>query len=156
MVSLENRMRMSAIWFAFMLAAGALKTEACTTGTASQYAPGIMQTVIRTRQAGLAARGNIPEVLPEVDGFIAVDDCRAIGDVWFIEYKGKSESFLVVDCAGDLSTRQWMQRYHISVEVDYETAVRWGVVGRAAQPVVVCDTKQSHPPDRRMREHRNL
>jgi hypothetical protein len=149
-------MRMTVIWFTFLLATGALKAEACTTGTASQYAPGIMQSVIRMRQAGLAARGNLPKELPEVDGFIAVENCGAIGHVWFIEYKGKSESFLVVDCAGDLSTRQWMQRNHISVEVDYETAVRWGVVGRAAQPVVVCDTKQSHPPDRRTREHRNL
>ncbi len=63
--------------------------------------------------------------------------CAAIGQIWHITYKDRHERFLVVDCAGEGWTRRWMLRNNIIVEIDYQTAVRWGVVGKAAGPIVV-------------------
>lgn len=102
---------------------------ACTVGMASQYGPGVMQTVIRNRHA----IGSLPERLPSVDGYIAVSDCRHIGSVWWIN----GERFLVADCAGDERTRRWMDWNGVDVEVDYETAVRWRSVGMGMQ-VNIC------------------
>lgn len=39
-------------------------------GIASQYAPGVMQAVVRNRQL----MGHLPAKLPPTDGFIAVKD----------------------------------------------------------------------------------
>lgn len=39
-------------------------------GIASQYAPGVMQTVIRNRKG----MGHLPDPLPDANGFIAVRD----------------------------------------------------------------------------------
>ena len=102
---------------------------ACSVGTASQYGPGVMEKVIRNRQA----IKSLPIHLPPVDGYIAVYDCAHIGSVWRIN----NERFLVADCAGDAHTRWWMLWYGIDIEVDYKTAVRWHSVG-AGREVTVC------------------
>jgi len=111
------------------------------TGWASQYAPGVMARVIATRQAGLTAR-DLPLDLPPVDGYVAARYPDDIGRVVLLRpaTQGREtwERFLVVDCAGRSDRREsdglsglaWMLRYNILVEVDYETAVRWGTVGR--------------------------
>lgn len=41
---------------------------------------------------------------------------------------------LVVDCAqaGD-GTVEWMRENNVVLEVDYQTAVRWGTVGRGIE-----------------------
>jgi hypothetical protein len=39
-------------------------------GIASQYSPGVMQSVVRNRQG----MGQLPDPLPPVDGYIAVGD----------------------------------------------------------------------------------
>lgn len=103
-----------------------------TSGIASQYAEGRMAEVIRVRQTRPTAYP-LPTELPSVDGYIAVLDCAEIGKVWYIQHNGIVESFLVVDCAGDTATRQWMTRNNILVEVDAATARRWDIVGRGAQ-----------------------
>jgi hypothetical protein len=103
-----------------------------TSGVASQYAEGRMTEVIRVRQTRPVAYP-LPTELPSVDGYIAVLDCSQIGSIWHIRHNGVVESFLVVDCAGDTATRQWMTRNNILVEVDAATARRWDVVGRGAQ-----------------------
>ncbi|MCL4505767.1 MAG: hypothetical protein M1434_11550 [Chloroflexi bacterium] len=101
----------------------------CTVGMASQYGPGVMQSVIHNRHA----IRSLPEHLPGVAGYVAVVDCRHIGSVWWIN----GDRFLVADCAGDEQTRQWMRWNNVVVEVDYETAVRWKSVG-AGKQVTIC------------------
>lgn len=112
-------------------------------GWASQYAPGRMEEVIRVRQTRATAMP-LPADLPAVDGYIAVLDCAQIGQVWYLRYGETVEAFLVVDCAGDAATRAWMERNGILVEVDAQTAQRWGVVGRGAQIEVVQPVETAH------------
>ena len=127
-----------------MLRAG-LAVVIVAMGWASQYAPGKMEAVIRVRQAGRTAY-TLPAVLPAVDGYAAVLACERIGEVLYVQHAGVVESFLVVDCAGDEETRQWMARNNILLEVDYETAIRWNTVGRGAQ-VAVVDVALPHRMD---------
>ena len=121
-----------------------------TVGTLSQYAPGKMEVVVRVRQAGRTAR-HLPADLPEVDGYLAVLDCAEIGEVWTLRYCSPGgacviERFLVVDCAGDEETRNWMRRDNILGEIDGATAARWGVVGRGVpdvERVIVWDARHT-------------
>ncbi|HEY3290822.1 MAG TPA: hypothetical protein VGK87_11895 [Anaerolineae bacterium] len=106
----------------------------CTLGTASQYGPGVMESVIYNRQA----IGSLPMELPRVDGYIAVYDCSKVGSVWQVN----DERFLVADCAGDDYTRLWMMWNAIGVEVDYDTAVRWHTVG-VGKVVNICQPETS-------------
>ena len=119
-----------------LLATPALAGQDCSTGIASQYAPGVMERVVRVRQAGRTAR-NLPHDLPAVDGFVAAERCADIGQVWTVMHGERVERMLVADCSGHASTTQWMRRNRILIEVDGATARRWGVVGRGA-PVTVC------------------
>jgi len=110
------------------------------TGVASQYAPGVMVGVIRARQAGLTSH-DLPERLPDVDGYVAARDCADIGKIVFLRPVGRAwERFLVVDCAGRYDRQgpddtrsgyQWMVDGGVLVEVDALTAHRWGAVGRS-------------------------
>ena len=116
-------------------------------GRASQYGPGVMDRVIRVRQSGRTAM-TLPAKLPEVDGYVAVQDCLMIGEVIRVRPVGAAEweRFLVTDCASK-SDRQsptdprsgyeWMVDGNILIEVDYETAVRWNTVGRAIDIEVI-------------------
>jgi len=115
-----------------MIARAVLVLAVLVSGVASQYAPGKMEAVIAYRQTHPTAYAP-PNPLPAVDGFIAVLDCSDLGKTWYFRYDGVVESFLVVDCAGDAATREWMTRNGIIAEVDGETARRWGVVGVGAQ-----------------------
>ena len=106
------------------------------TGTASQYAPDMMEKVVANRQAGRTAH-HLPDPLPEVDGYAAVLDCEEIGSVWLVRPRGGEwERFLVADCAGPqlradgLTGGEWMRANGVLLEVDYRTAVRWNTVGR--------------------------
>jgi len=102
------------------------------TGTASEYAPGIMDSVIKVRQSGRTAY-DLPEKIPEVNGYVAVQDRELIGTIIYLRPVGFSEweTFLVTDCAGIADGGYaWMVRNNILVEVDYETAERWNTVGR--------------------------
>ena len=105
------------------------------TGTASQYDPGVFEIVITNRQAR-RTEFNLPAVLPQTDGFIAVENCEDIGQIWYIQSPtGRWESFLVADCAGPqlrpdgLTAAEWMRNNNIVVEVDGATAERWDTVG---------------------------
>ena len=100
-------------------------------GWASQYAKGVMQRVIRVRQAGRTSR-TLPENLPQVDGYAAALSANAIGQIWYIQPEGHShwERILIVDCGGADGGASWMARNNVLVEVDYETAQRWDTLGR--------------------------
>ena len=87
-------------------------------GWASQYAPNVMDRVVRVRQSGRTAM-DLPAVLPAVDGFVAMEDCAMVGEIVFIRPKGEShwDSFLVADCSGHAKTSAWMERNNILVEL---------------------------------------
>jgi len=76
---------------------------------------------------------DLPKDLPDVDGFVAVEDCSRIGDIVYVRFEGGLwESFLIADCSGSRETSRWMDRNGIGFEVDYATAVRWDTVGYGA------------------------
>jgi len=87
-------------------------------GWASQYAPNVMDRVVRVRQSGRTAM-DLPTSLPAVDGFVAMEDCAMVGEIVFIRPKGEShwDSFLVADCSGHAKTSAWMERNNILVEL---------------------------------------
>lgn len=101
-------------------------------GWASQYDPGVMESVIGVRQSAGRTSYTLPTDLPQVSSFIAVRDCSNIGDVWFIRPEGGEwERALVTDCAGIADGGlDWMIKNNVVVEVDHETAVRWNTVGK--------------------------
>ncbi|MEA2020384.1 MAG: hypothetical protein U9M98_01565 [Patescibacteria group bacterium] len=105
-------------------------------GTASQYAPGVMEATIQTRQSGRTAY-NLPKNLPPVDGFAALAEEYYIGKIVFFRSQGAGEweAFLVVDYAGKSdwqsatdhrSGYQWIKTSSIVAEVDAATGRRWG------------------------------
>jgi len=120
-------------------------------GWASQYAPGKMEQVIRNRQRGCCGRYSLPAGLPPVDGYVAVQERADIGRLFWIRPLGSDEweRFLAVDCGGFADGGyRWMIRNSILFEVDYQTAVRWGTVGR----LIEVETKPVPPSLRRVWE----
>jgi hypothetical protein len=101
---------------------------------ASQYSQGTMKRVLLARQECTNVWVCLPENAPVTDGLIAVKECDALGEIWYIKSpKGNWESFYVVDCAMPSNTDgaiEWMETYGIDLEIDYETAKRWGTIGR--------------------------
>ena len=105
-------------------------------GVASQYAPGVFETVITNRQLGRTEVG-LPAKLPTTDGYIAVENCADIGQVWLIKGPdGRWETFLVVDCAQP-DAAEWMRANGIIVEIDYATAKRWDTIGKGIEVQVI-------------------
>lgn len=110
-------------------------------GHAAYYSEGVMEQVVAVRQAGWAA-GSLPVSLPPVVGFVAVPDCAEIGGlIWlFYEGEGWSGPYLIADCANKTEKHDVeMRKRDIVVEIDNNTARRWGVLGLgpADIPVVV-------------------
>ena len=117
-----------------MLAKTALVFIITATGTASQYAPRVMDKVVYNRQH-LSTSFSLPGELPNVHGYVATRDCSDIGKIVYLRPANCEdcgfERFLVADCAGVADGGlSWMVRNNILVEVDYETALRWNTVGR--------------------------
>ena len=105
-------------------------------GWASQYAPGVMGRTVKVRQAGQTYH-DLPEALPQVDGYAAVRWCGDIGRLLLVRPEGGDwELFLAADCAGpqlreDGTTGgDWMDRSGVILEVGYPTAERWTSIGR--------------------------
>lgn len=96
-------------------------------GYASQYGADVM---IHTIEARIGWNHLPADVLDRYEVFGAVADCSKIGDEFWVNYNGVWEKGIVTDCAGNDGTPQWMEENRVVVEVDYETAVRWGIVGR--------------------------
>ena len=112
-----------------------LSTYLVLFGTISEYAPGVFERVVEVRQAVRTAY-SLRSELPEIDGFVAVRDCSAIGEVWRVwnSHTQELEKLLVADCAGPhiresdgLSAREWMDQKNVVGEVDWETARRLGL-----------------------------
>jgi hypothetical protein len=103
-------------------------------GIASQYSPGVMERTIAVRQRGRTAY-TVPTDLSRYDGFIAMESRKQLGNEYYLRPVGTEqwELFLVVDCSGHSSTSAWMKRNNIIAEVDYETAKRWGTIGKGIE-----------------------
>lgn len=113
-----------------------------TTGIASQYAPGKMQSVIHVRQTRSTSY-TPPQDLSRYDGFIAMESCAELGNEYYIKPDDPQydfELFLVVDCSGHSETTQWMLHNNIIAEIDYGTAERWQTVGYGIDIVMVTPT----------------
>jgi len=99
--------------------------------TVSAYGPGSMEAVIANRQAG-HTWANLPSTLPTVDGYAAALDCREFGSLVHLRPMGNTvwETFLVTDCArpaGTDGTAERMAKDGRLYEIDYPTAIRWGM-----------------------------
>jgi len=105
----------------------------CTTlllisyGWTSHYAPNVMDMVIENR----VEWGHIEPDISRFDGFVAVPSCDRIGDELLVRVY-EWELMLVTDCAKEDDSDgaySWMTENDILIEVDWETAMRWGAVG---------------------------
>ena len=77
--------------------------------------------------------GQLPRPLFGYDGAVAARDCDDIGETVWLRPVGAEdwERFIVADCAGVADGGYaWMVRLGVLVEVDYQTAKRWGCIGR--------------------------
>jgi len=54
-----------------------------------------------------------------------------------VRYNEYDEYLMIADCSGHQETTNWMKRNNIIMEVGYETALRWGVVGRGAKVSII-------------------
>lgn len=137
----------SIVIVAFFFIPMVLGDVGCQLGIGSQYAPGVMERTVRIRQHPGRTAYDLPAILPDVDGFIAVADCSRIGQLATMTYAGVTSRVLVVDCAGKtdkrksdgLSGYQWMKNFGIVLEMNRDLAEKLGIpVGRGAKGVTLC------------------
>lgn len=79
--------------------------------------------------------GHLPENLSEYTVFGATAVCADMGRVFLVNYTGEWELGIVSDCSNIPSTKAWFADNRILLEVDFETAERWGVVGKGGVAV---------------------
>ena len=120
------RAALALLWEVFMV--NALLLASVVTGVASQYDPGVFESVVRVRQAD----GSLPHALPDFDGaYIAVLDCGSVGRQVLVCRGAECRYALVADCAGIADGGYaWMVRNRIAGELDHRTASRLGAVGQ--------------------------
>ena len=87
--------------------------------TILHYPPGLFERVARVR----VRQGYH---LPKTEGFAAVPDCSRIGQVIWVQVGQKRARVTVADCARPRDYKRLKARN--TVELDYRTAVRLGVV----------------------------
>lgn len=104
-------------------------------GHAAYYDDGIMEGVIYVRQ-NCDTWGDLDAEIPPVIGYVAVNDCAELGGLVWLWHEAALSTALpelagpywVVDCRAEQDVTA-AERKNIVVEVDYNTARRWGVVG---------------------------
>lgn len=95
-------------------------------GYLSQYGRRPSEATIQYRQD----MGQLPADLTSFAGFIAVSDCRRIGQQAYLAIESAPYQLVAVfDCSGSRTTTEWMERNQIIAEVSYDLAVRHGFVG---------------------------
>ncbi len=114
----------------------------CVTGVMSQYSRGATEAVLHNRSIPGRTAYTLPSNWREYDGFVAVQDCKRLGDTVMIYWRGHSGKFLIYDCSGHASTSAWMTRNNILGEVDYWTARDWHSIGRGMRGAVMCEVKK--------------
>jgi hypothetical protein len=96
--------------------------DAHTEGYASAYAPGVMEGVVRVRFAN-----DWWPVTPPYDwylarGYVAVQDCRRVGEMATLWVEGESYRVLIADC-GERGKpgegQEWMRANNIVVELEW-------------------------------------
>jgi len=99
-------------------------------GTATFYALGVMEKVARYR--GFIDREYQYPVWLKAKGYEGAVAGNSAGDlgrkVWILGPKGLEGPFLVIDCAQQGHYGERVRLGHI-VEVDYQTALRWDMLG---------------------------
>ena len=111
---------------ALLLAGPVEPTAAPLQGYASAYAPGVFETTVAYRHANAVWRVDPPYDWYTVAGYVAVNDCRRVGErATLVDPGGRSWPVLVADCAGNDGTPGWMAANNIVVELD---ARLWGVL----------------------------
>ena len=104
-------------------------------GHAVYYAEGVMEEVVYVRQHTDKVWATLPKEVPPVIGFVALNDCNEIGDLVWLWHESPPElagPYWVVDCRAPQDVAE-ADRKGIVVEVDYNTATRWGIVGFGPQ-----------------------
>lgn len=110
----------------------------CQTGTLSQYALRPTLEVIRNRSVPGRTAYTLPADWRKYDGLLAVKDCADLGKVYRVTWRGHTGRFLAFDCSGSQATAHWMVRHGIVGEVDYWTALDWGMIGKGLRGAMVC------------------
>ena len=118
-----------------------------TYGHAAYYAEGAMEGVVYVRQHSDGVWAKLPEEVPPVIGFVAVNDCEEIGGLVWLWHEDPPElagPYLVADCraAQDVAAAQLRG---IIVEVGHNTAKRWGVVGYGPSYINVAVIRMRKP-----------
>lgn len=100
-------------------------------GHAAYYNEGVMEWVVAVRQANQGWEYPLPQDLPPVVDFVAVPECDRIGELLAIWHESEGWNlYMIADCANQIEGHdEQMRRKGIVVEVGYNTAVRWGVIG---------------------------
>ena len=94
-------------------------------GIASRYDPGVFDAVIANRRA----YGQLPATVADTR-YIALADCSLVGERVLV-CSERCWLALVADCAGVADGgRAWMRSNGIAGEVDYDTAMAEGCVGK--------------------------
>lgn len=101
-----------------------------TYGHAAYYGDGVMEGVVYVRQHS-ETWAPLPLGVPPVIGFVAVNDCTEIGSrvwLWHEDPPELAGPYWVVDCRAEQDAAV-AKKKNIIIEVDYNTAKRWGIIG---------------------------
>lgn len=117
-----------------------------TYGQAAYYSDGVFEDVIRMRQAGNTAM-SLPRELPPVIGYVATPYCEEVGDQVWLYHRGElAGPYLVADCCISINGDcERMGKKGIVVEVDWNTAQRWKVVGYGPELIDVAVIRLNAP-----------
>jgi hypothetical protein len=111
-------------------------------GFSSQYAAGIMPATVAAHQSW----GHLPLDLSQYTVFGATAVCADMGREFLVNYTGEWERGIVSDCSNILATKEWFADNQILLEVDFETAERWGITGRGGIAVQMAYIQQEIVP----------
>lgn len=93
-------------------------------GNTSGYAKNVMERTIALRQ-NKEAYPFLPEILPDVDGYIAVLHCQHIGRIAYVTFSETVLKTLVTDCAHP-DSYDWMINTPYALEFDFELWQKYG------------------------------
>ncbi len=107
-------------------------------GWAAHYSPRVMDRVLYNRTHPETGVPQLPPFDPDrYVGYVARPFCEEVGqEVWLDFGEGWVGPFLVADCA-QAKDRDHILARGIVVELDYESAVRYGVAPRGGRRVTV-------------------
>lgn len=117
-----------------------------TYGHAAYYAEGVMEGVVYVRQHS-DMWGRLSAEVPPVIGFVALNDCGELNTLVWLWHEDPPElagPYWVVDCRAEQDVLAAKIK-DIIVEVDYNTAKRWGVIGYGPSYINVAVIRKREP-----------